>query len=228
MAMGTSLEPLAITMMDRDESLEGRADAYRKLKNRLKFGTEGALFSLALVGAGSGIKKLRTPSTYGVQEYAETELGRFLQRFGITGLKPEGMGTKRVLESRQYGIGNIRSVEFQAGRAVQEFDQAKNELGDVLKRVYNLEDGAASAKKLNDELIDIIAPATETVTKKGEQKFFTKSLLKSQSKAKGIGQIEDVIKFRQITDEVRELSAKQFELAELNRTNKNTSCRVYR
>ena len=88
MAMGTSLEPLAITMMDRDESLEGRADAYRKLKNRLKFGTEGALFSLALVGAGSGIKKLRTPSTYGVQEYAETELGRFLQRFGITGLKP--------------------------------------------------------------------------------------------------------------------------------------------
>ena len=28
MAKGTSLEPLAITMMDRDESLEGRADAY--------------------------------------------------------------------------------------------------------------------------------------------------------------------------------------------------------
>ena len=220
MAMGTSLEPLAITMMDRDESLEGRADAYRKLKNRLKFGTEGALFSLALVGAGSGLKKLRTPSTYGVQEYAETELGRFLQRFGITGLKPESTGTKQILESRQYGIGNIRSVEFQAGKAVQEFDQAKNELGDVLKRVYNLEDSAASAKKLNDELIDIISPATETVTKGGEQKFFTKSLLKSQSKAKGIGQIEDVIKFRQITDEVKELSGKQFELAELNRANK--------
>ena len=50
MARDTSLEPLAITMMDRDETLEGRADAYRRLKNRLKFGTEGALFSLALVG----------------------------------------------------------------------------------------------------------------------------------------------------------------------------------
>ena len=220
MARGTSLEPLAITMMDRDESLEGRADAYRRLKNRLKFGTEGALFSLALVGAGSGLKKLRTPSTYGVQEYAETKLGRALQRFGITGLKPEGMGTKQILESRQYGIGNIRSVEFQAGRAVQEFDKAKGELGDVLKRMYALDDTGASVKKLNDELIDIISPATEVTTKRGEQKLFTKSLLKSQSKARGIEQIDDVIKFRQITDEVRELSAKQFELAELNRTNK--------
>ena len=222
MARGTSLEPLAITMMDRDESLEGRADAYRRLKNRLKFGTEGALFSLALVGAGSGLKKLRTPSTYGVQEYAETKLGRALQKFGITGLKPEGMGTKQILESRQYGIGNIRSVEFQAGRAVQEFDKAKGELGDVLKRMYNLEDTAASAKKLNDELMDIISPKTERIIKTlgKEPKLFTKSLLKSQSKARGIEQIDDVIKFRQITDEVRELSAKQFELAELNRTNK--------
>ena len=223
MAKGTSLEPFAITMMDRDESLEGRADAYRKLKNRLKFGTEGALFSLALVGAGSGLKKLRTPSTYGVQEYAETKLGRALQRFGITGLKPEGMGTKQILESRQYGIGNIRSVEFQAGRAVQEFDKAKGELGSVLKRMYALDDGAASIKKLNDELIDIISPAVETTTKRGEQKLFTKSLLKSQSKARGIEQIDDVIKFRQIKDEVQELSKKQFELAELNRTNKITA-----
>ena len=220
MARGTSLEPFAVTMMDRDETLEGRADAFRKLKNRIKFGTEGALFSLALVGAGSGLKKMRTPSTYGVQEYAETKLGRALQRFGITGLKPEGMGTKQILESRQYGIGNIRSVEFQAGRAVQEFDKAKGELGDVLKRVYNLNDGAASAKKLNDELIDIISPAIETTKKGGKTVPFTKSLLKSQSKVKGIQQIDDVIKFRQITDEVKELSGKQFELAELNRTNK--------
>ena len=223
MARGTSLEPLAITMMNRDESLEGRADAFRKLKNRLKFGTEGALFSLALVGAGSGLKKLRTPSTYGVQEYAETKLGRALQKFGITGLKPEGMGTKQILESRQYGIGNIRSVEFQAGKAVQEFDQAKGELGSVLKRMYALDDGAASVKKLNDELIDIISPAIETTTKGGKEKLFTKSLLKSQSKARGIEQIDDVIKFRQITDEVRDLSAKQFDLAELNRANKISS-----
>ena len=223
MSRGTSLEPFAITMMNRDETLEGRADAYRKLKNRLKFGTEGALFSLALVGAGSGLKKLRTPSTYGVQEYAETKLGRALQRFGITGLKPEGRGTKQILESRQYGIGNIRSVEFQAGRAVQEFDKAKSEVGDVLKRVYNVNDSAVSAKKLNDELIDIISPAIETTKKGGKTVPFTKSLLKSQSKVKGIQQIDDVIKFRQIQDEVFQLTEQQRNLAELYRTNKITA-----
>ncbi len=91
---------------------------------------------------------------------------RALQRFGITGLKPEGMGTKQILESRQYGIGNIRSVEFQAGRAVQEFDKAKGELGSVLKRMYALDDTGASVKKLNDELIDIISPATESIDSK--------------------------------------------------------------
>ena len=49
-------------------------------------------------------------------------------------------------------------------------------------------------------LIDIISPAIETTTKRGEQETvpFTKSLLKSQSKARGIQQIDDVIKFRQI------------------------------
>ena len=76
MARGTSLEPLAITMMDR-ETLEGRADAFRKLKNRLKFGTEGALFSLALVGR-SGLKKLRTPSTYG-SRIRRNKIGRALK-----------------------------------------------------------------------------------------------------------------------------------------------------
>ena len=46
-------------------------------------------------------------------------------------------------------------------------------------------------------LIDIISPTIETVTKKGGKTVpFTKSLLKSQSKARGIEQIDDVIKFQ--------------------------------
>ena len=64
MAEGTSLEPLALTMMDKNQSLEGREDAFRRLKNRLKFGTEGALFNLALVGAGKGIQRLRGRGAY--------------------------------------------------------------------------------------------------------------------------------------------------------------------
>lgn len=55
MLKGTSLEPFAITMMDT-ESKEGRAEAFRRLTNRIKFGTEGALFNLGLTGAGKGVK----------------------------------------------------------------------------------------------------------------------------------------------------------------------------
>jgi len=62
MARGTSLEPYAVTMMDRSVDKEGRDEAGRRLLNRLKFGTEGALFNLALAGVGTGIGKLHKPT----------------------------------------------------------------------------------------------------------------------------------------------------------------------
>ena len=62
MARGTSLEPYAVTMMDRSVDKEGRDEAGRRLLNRLKFGTEGALFNLALVGIGTGVGKLHKPT----------------------------------------------------------------------------------------------------------------------------------------------------------------------
>jgi hypothetical protein len=76
MLRGTSLEPYALTMMDTQEK-EGREDAYRKLLNRVKFGTEGALFNLALIGAGKGIQKLRNPSLEGASESLEGIRGGF-------------------------------------------------------------------------------------------------------------------------------------------------------
>ena len=87
MAEGTSLEPLAITMMDKNQSLEGREDAFRRLKNRLKFGTEGALFNLALVGAGKGIQRLRGRGAYkgmdeGLDEYGKTMIEQDFQKVG--------------------------------------------------------------------------------------------------------------------------------------------------
>ena len=40
MLKGTSLEPVAFTMMDRDKK-EGREEAFRRLTNRVKFGIDG-------------------------------------------------------------------------------------------------------------------------------------------------------------------------------------------
>ena len=101
MLRGTSLEPYALTMMDIQEK-EGRDEAYRKLLNRLKFGTEGALFNLALIGAGKGIQQLRNPSETGLQEYSEDPTKRFFQKYFTLG-----------------SVGNIDRESFIAQRAAE-------------------------------------------------------------------------------------------------------------
>ena len=101
MLRGTSLEPYAITMMDIEEK-EGREEAYRRLLNRLKFGTEGALFNLAVIGAGKGISQLRKPSETGRAEYSENPLARFFQKYFTLGT-----------------LGNIDRESFVAQRAAE-------------------------------------------------------------------------------------------------------------
>jgi hypothetical protein len=62
MVRGTSLEPYALTIMDKSIDKEGRDEAVRRLLNRLKFGTEGALFNAAIAGLGKGVMKLQKPT----------------------------------------------------------------------------------------------------------------------------------------------------------------------
>ena len=101
MLRGTSLEPYALTMMDIQEK-DGRDEAYRKLLNRVKFGTEGALFNLALIGAGKGINELRNPSKLGRPEYSENSTIRFFQKYFTLGT-----------------LGNIDEQSFIAQRAAE-------------------------------------------------------------------------------------------------------------
>ena len=133
-AKGTSFEPYALTMLDREDK-EGRQDAYRRLKNRLKFGTEGALFNLALLGAGKGVQKLRKPSETGVKEYANTKLGRVLQKIRL-GLSPQRGGTRASLEMQQTASGNIGAIEFGAGKAVKEFEEAMGGVFEPIKKYF--------------------------------------------------------------------------------------------
>jgi len=63
MLKGTSLEPIAFTMMNRDTK-EGREEAFRRLTNRVKFGIDGSIFNLGIAGAGKGISALRRPTKF--------------------------------------------------------------------------------------------------------------------------------------------------------------------
>jgi len=218
-AKGTSFEPYALTMMDRDQTKEGREDAYRRLKNRLKFGTEGALFNLALVGAGKGVQKLRKPSETGVKEYADSTLGRALQKIRL-GLSPQRGGTRKTLELSQTASGNIGALEFGAGKAVKEFEEA---LGGVFKPLQNY------FMKLNEGLgPKFIGPKAPMLTEeKMMEKIFkilspegkTQSLLKTEAKeraikqAKAISNIESTVR----TNALKKIPAIKKQLEDVSR-----------
>ena len=202
-AKGTSFEPYALTMLDRDQTKEGREDAYRRLKNRLKFGTEGALFNLALLGAGKGVQKLRKPSETGVKEYADSTLGRALQKIRL-GLSPQRGGTRQTLELSQTASGNIGALEFGAGKAVKQFEEA---LGGVFKPLQNY------FMKLNEGLSpQFVGPKAPIPTEeKMMAKIFkiltpdgkTPSLLKTEAKERAIRQAR-VISERGIQDSFKQ------------------------
>ena len=171
MVRGTSLEPYALTIMDIEEK-EGRDEAFRRLLNRIKFGTEGALFNLALMGTGRVIKKLREPSETGIEQYSESPLGRSLQKYGIAGLKPEGTGTKATLEAKQLGLDNIKIVEYAAGREVENFDSALKEIFPKIENQYLIADKSITntdqaQKKFLEEVYEVLRP------KKGEESLLT-------------------------------------------------------
>ena len=129
-ARGTSLEPFAITMMDKSVDKEGRDEAGRRLLNRLKFGTEGALFNLALVGAGRGLQKLRKP-TEGLDEFAKTSVGRDMQRYGPDyGFRPEGFQKKSDFEIKQFFEGEQKAINAASSNSVKELDDAIKNVGD--------------------------------------------------------------------------------------------------
>jgi hypothetical protein len=127
MLKGTSLEPFAITMMDTEDK-KGRADAFRRLTNRIKFGTEGALFNLGITGAAKGVKKLREPSTYGLQRWAESGVMEDFQRYFTYGLKPAGPASQAVHETKRTMFDAIQAAKIEAEDQVKSLAKATEKI----------------------------------------------------------------------------------------------------
>ena len=160
MLRGTSLEPYAITMMNTEDK-EGRAEAFRRLTNRLKFGTEGALFNLGIAGAAKGIKTLRKPVEFGVDEYADSWLGEAYQKYLKFGLKKGGMGTEAMFEAKRLGLDQAAAIKFDAGLQVGKFDKALKEIWPRVQDNYLLAkniDSDAAQKLFLDDIQDILQP----------------------------------------------------------------------
>jgi hypothetical protein len=130
-AKGTSLEPYALTMMDKSTDKEGRDEAFRRLKNRLKFGTEGALFNLALIGAGKGVQKIRKVDPEGINEYAPGFVARAVQKVRL-GLSPQGGGSRFTLETLKGSDDTIKAIEFATLESAKELDKLSKEIIDPI------------------------------------------------------------------------------------------------
>ena len=211
MAEGTSLEPLALTMMDKNQDLRGREDAYRRLKNRLKFGTEGALFNLALVGAGRGIQKLRRRGAYegmdeGLDEYGKTMIEQDFQKLGPKfGFRPEGTGTKAIHEMSGYHQGVEKQLRRAASLTTQEVDTAIKDLG---KQAY---DSVGYSRKINpnaEESLDsfkkFISEKILSPNKKDKfgRNLDTGTLLKPEAKERILKELDLVRRFKKVRDTV--------------------------
>jgi hypothetical protein len=151
MLKGTSLEPFAITMMDT-ESKEGRAEAFRRLTNRIKFGTEGALFNLGITGAGKGVKKLREPATYGLERWKEGGIAASVEK-ALYGLKPSYAGTRASYEAQRLGIDLTQVAKADAATEVAKLHKAIKDVVPKLDKSLNLDESG-----ILKELQDILQP----------------------------------------------------------------------
>tara|TARA_B100000963_G_scaffold162382_1_gene141174 strand:- start:307 stop:4779 length:4473 start_codon:yes stop_codon:yes gene_type:complete len=192
---GTKLEPFAITMLDREDK-QGREDALRRLKNRLKFGTEGALFNLALVGAGKGIQKLRGVDVEPLDEFAKTAIGRDMQRYGPEyGFRPEGFLGKSTFEIKEFFSGQRKAAVTAANNSVKELDTAvKNVSDEVIDKFitgrYKLKSTNQKRELFREKLQQILSPDSVE----------SQRLLKNDVRKSAVEKLEDIRKLKELDD----------------------------
>ena len=138
MLQGTSLEPFAITMMDRDKK-EGREEAFRRLTNRVKFGIDGSVFNLGIAGGAKGINALRRPAKEGLLRYTEGTgfsggVKELYERYIKFGFAQAGMLDELSAETARRSADVAESIKFDAGMDVNDlFDTVKEIVPSITK-----------------------------------------------------------------------------------------------
>ena len=199
MAQGTSLEPFALTMMNRDEKLKGRQDAMRKLVNRLKFGTEGALFNLALVGAGKGIQKLRKPPG-SLDAISKNKIEAFAQRYGEFGFTAKGMGTQATFEAGESAKGIQKAVAIEASNLTNALESNLKSLGDTFYDDYLKNSGLKATDNVQAKVLEDIK---NIISPKGMK---TERILKSDFAKERLKEMKPVFDYKQLQKELLEVA----------------------
>ena len=142
---------------------EDQRDPARQLINRIKFGTEGALFTGLLGGLGNTVKKLATRS----DDLAKSKgsFDQFLYKVA-TGLRARGKVPEEFFSAERIQIGE-RSADLVGARNIsRELDQDIDKLFPPFKTIANKQT-ARNRDKLLGEMNDVLLSGEPTMNADG-------------------------------------------------------------
>ena len=152
---------------------EDKNDPARQLINRIKFGTEGALFTGVLGGIGATIKKLATRSDDAFKNGSRLEQWFF--DVIATNLRKQGKTTKEFFDQQRSEIGKRSSDAARAKFISKEIEQIIDEIfppfRGVMAQKFNLK--GADVLKKRDAALKVI----NDILLSGDPKIINKPIL---------------------------------------------------
>ena len=168
--------PTAIDRSDTDPN------ATREILNRIKFGTEGALFTGVLSGAGTVIKKI-TNRNKGL-DTANSELDRWIDKVASKFRSRSGT-TQEYFDIQRQSIG-AQALDANVARNLsRELDVDVDKLFPPMRTVFNKQ-SAADRTTFLGEVNDALISGTPTLTREGEKRVLNaegKELFKASAKS---------------------------------------------
>ena len=127
-------------------------DATRELLNRIKFGTEGALFTGIIGGTGTLVKKLTNRNKQ--LDVANSKLDRFIDKIA-SGFRARSGKTQEFFDLERTSIGDRASDAARARNVSRELDQSIDKVFPPVRTVLN-QAAAKDRQKLLNEINDLL------------------------------------------------------------------------
>ena len=167
------------TKIDRSDT---DPNATREILNRIKFGTEGALFTGVLSGAGTVIKKI-TNRNKGL-DTANSELDRWIDKVAEKFRSRSGT-TQEYFDIQRQSIG-AQALDANVARNLsRELDVDVDKMFPPMRTVFNKQ-SAADRTTFLGEVNDSLISGTPTLTREGKKRVLNaegKELFKASAKS---------------------------------------------
>ena len=149
---------------EMDRGLEGTDyDPGRELLNRVKFGTEGALFTGLLGSAGLGIRKLRDSTNAG--KAVDGKFNKWLDRWISQPLRSRGKQTQEAFLNERKLKGATAADTNQVENIVMELDDQISKLFPFFRRVIGDKTVDKTRKELLHKMNKVLLSSAESADK---------------------------------------------------------------